>query len=58
MFSRWEGEFMKPRSMRAVATSSGYVLRPMFSPAILKQYPSFCMSAKTILPSGGISWAK
>ena len=42
MFARWPAEPMNAASMRVVA-SSPYVLRPMFSPATLKQYPSCCM---------------
>jgi hypothetical protein len=49
---------MNAASMRFVATSSPYVLRPMFSPATEKQYPSDCMVLKTMALSGGISWEK
>jgi hypothetical protein len=37
MFARWLGEPMKAVSMRVVADESLKVLRPMFSPATLKQ---------------------
>src|ERR1035437_930533 len=50
--ARGAGEPMKPISILVVATSSGYVLRPMFSPAILKQKPSLCMKVKTMLLLG------
>ena len=58
MLALWLVEPMKAISIRFVATSSPHVLKPMFSPATLKQKPSPCMYEKTILLSGGISCEK
>jgi hypothetical protein len=57
MFERWLGDPMNICWIAAVASSSGYVFQPMFSPATTKQYP-FCWRTSKTIPPPGIEWLK